>query len=324
MDVRKEWESYGKYPVCLAPMVDMCDIAFRILCRRHGACVAWTGMVNSNAWNMSKTYQQNQIQVDPEDRPLVLQMSGAADTDLLTTAKTLAEYGCPIDINLGCCMRVAKRGEYGYYMVNTEEKRENVIEIVSNIVKNVNVPMYAKIRELVDENGQPSVDITVEFAKQLEKAGISLITIHGRPASQDKQGPVNYELVKRIVESVSIPVIANGGIKSREDAKKIIDETGAIAAMSAQGFLWDPSSFDPNGKIPSTKIAREYLEICSRFDKIPLDVIRRHFFYIFDKELGKNGKNRAILGHTTSREQLAKFITLVEEGKVNEDSVIEL
>ena len=267
MSVRDKWNSFGRYPICLAPMVDMCDIAFRILCRRHGACVAWTGMMNTNAWNMSKTYQQNQIQDDPEDRPLVLQMSGAADTDLLATEKDLAMFGCQIDINLGCCQRVAKRGEYGYFMVNTEEKRQNVIEIIENIVQNINVPLYAKIRELCDDNGEPSIGITVEFAKQLEKAGVSLITIHGRPASQDKQGPLNSELVKRIVENVSIPVIANGGIKTIEDAHKLIDETGAIAVMAAQAFLFDPSSFDPNGRISNIQIAREYLDICSIFKK---------------------------------------------------------
>ena len=324
MSQRSEWESYGKYPICLAPMVDMCDIAFRILCRRHGISCAWTGMINTNSWNASKTYRQNQVQIDPEDKPLVMQISGAIDTDILSTAKGLSEFGFPIDINLGCCQRVAKRGEYGYFMVNTEEKRRNVIEVVCELVKNLKVPLYAKIRELTDENGTPSEEITVEFAKQLEKAGVSLITIHGRPASQDKKGPVDTNLVKAIASSLKIPVIANGGINTLEDAKKIIDETGAVAAMSAQALLYDPSAFDPNGSQPRCAIAREYLEICKRFPKIPFDVIRRHFFYFFDKELGTNGKNRATLGMVRDMEGLEKFIVAVEENRVSEDKVLEL
>jgi tRNA-dihydrouridine synthase 1 len=322
--LRSEWESYGKYPICLAPMVDMCDIAFRILCRRHGVACAWTGMINSNSWNASKTYRKNQVDIDPEDRPLVLQMSGAVDTDLLSAAKGLAEFGFPVDINLGCCQRVAKRGEYGYFMVNTEEKRMNVLEVVSELVKNLNVPLYAKIRELTDADGTPSEEITVEFAKQLEKAGVALITIHGRPASQDKNGPVDINLVKAIASSVKIPVIANGGINTLEDAKRIIDETGAIAAMSAQALLYDPSAFDPNGRQPKCKIAREYLEICKKFPKIPFDVIRRHFFYFFDNELGSSGKNRATLGMVRDFEGLEKFIVAVEENRVSDDKVLDL
>lgn len=317
MDVQQFWSNLGECPVCLAPMVEMGDIAFRILCHRHGCDVCWTGMINGSQWNRSKTYRQQQMEIDEEDKPLVIQISGSIDVDLLTTAKSMSEFGVPIDINLGCCQKVAKRGEYGYFMVDSEQKRQNVIQLVKSITSEISVPLYVKIRQLVDENNNPSIPITVEFAKHLEEAGAALITIHGRPASQDKHGPIDRQLVKAIVDAVKIPVIANGGITSLEEARDLIRETGAIAAMSAQSLLMDPTIFDKTGKKPNTVFALEYLSIFEKFH-VPFDVARRHFFYFFDKELGSSGEKRAALAKITTIDGLRQFVHDIENEKNKE------
>ncbi|EAY05891.1 hypothetical protein TVAG_353310 [Trichomonas vaginalis G3] len=314
MNVKEFWKSLGEYPVCLAPMVEMGDIAFRILCHRHGCDVCWTGMINGSQWNRSKTYRQQQIEYSEEDRPLVIQISGSIDVDLLTTAKSMSEFGVPIDINLGCCQKVAKRGEYGYFMVDSEQKRQNVVNLIKSIPSEITVPLYVKIRALTDESGIPSIPITVDFAKHLEEAGASLITIHGRSAAQDKHGPLNKELVKAVVQAVSIPVIVNGGINSLDDARNMIRETGAIAAMSAQSLLMDPTLFDKNGRQPNTVFALEYLDIFEKYH-VPFDVARRHFFYFFDKELGLNGQKRAALGRISDIQGLRDFVGEIERQK---------
>lgn len=306
----------GDNKAFLAPMVELGDIAFRIQVRRHKVLLCWTGMINANQWNMSKTYQREILPVSELDTPLVCQISGSVESDFISAAETISQFCCAVDLNLGCCMRIAKRGEFGYYSVNTENKRQNVIKCVKQISTSIKVPLFVKIRILSDEEGRPSPELTALFAQQLENAGASLITIHGRSEQQDKNGDIDIECIKSIVKLVKIPVIANGGISSIEQAKNVMKETGASGVMAAQALLKNPTLFDEDSHMTSSQMAREYLEIYKQIGG-KFDAARHHLFYFFDKELGDNKKARARLGTSRTVEELESFIDFVESGEIN-------
>ena len=309
------WKQFGENPICLAPMVEMNDLAFRILVRRHGVKVCWTGMINSKQWNMSKKYQQTTFQTNDIDTPLICQISGSLDSDLLSAANSLSSLPscCAIDINLGCCQRVAKRGNYGYFMVDTENKRQDVIKLVSDISQSIKKPLCVKIRMIED-----NVDLTVNFAKQLENAGAKILVIHARPSQQDKSGLMNIECVKEIVKNLSIPVIANGGINSKEDAERVIRESNAAGAMIGQALLKNPALFDSSQfsdtdeKTILFNVAREYLSIYKSINSSAFDIAKRHMFYIFDDILGSSGEMRKNMADTKTIDDMESFIDQLE------------
>ncbi|OHT13878.1 tRNA-dihydrouridine(20a/20b) synthase [NAD(P)+]-like protein [Tritrichomonas foetus] len=305
-DAWQFWKQFGDHPVCLAPMVEMGNLAFRTLVRKYNVDICWTGMINSNQWNMSKKYQQASFQTNENDRPLVGQISGSFDADLLSTAESLSAVCDALDINLGCCQKVAKRGNYGYYLVDTENKRQNVLKLVNQISEKINIPLCVKIRMIEDD-----INLTVNFAKELEKAGAKIITIHARSAQQDKKGEANITSIKEIVNAVKIPVIANGGINSKEMSKKVLDESGAAGIMVGQALLNNPALFSENSGISRFQIAREFLEIAKKVN-CPLDTTRRHMFYMFDEFLGNYNEYRRNLSCSNSFDEVENFISFLE------------
>ena len=247
-------------------------------------------MINSNQWGTGKKYQQSVFQTNKDDMPLICQVSGSFDSNILATAKDFTSLpNCvAIDINLGCCQKVAKRGNYGYFLVENENKRRNVIKMVEEISNGINVPLCVKIRMIEND-----VDITANFAQQLEKAGAKIITVHARSAEQDKSGDINIECIKKIVQSVKIPVIANGGIDSKEKAKKILEESGAAGVMIGQALLKNPALFCNDENLANKTIfdiAKEYIEIAKDVGGA-VDTTRKHMFYMFDKILGNNNED---------------------------------
>ncbi|KAH0792644.1 tRNA-dihydrouridine(16/17) synthase [NAD(P)(+)] [Histomonas meleagridis] len=300
------WSQFGSNPICLAPMVELGDLPFRILVRRHKVNICWTGMINANQWNMSKKFRESVMRTAECDKPLVAQISGSIESDLIGTAKSISTRCCAIDINLGCCQKVAKRGRFGYFMVDTNEKRINVLKLIKTLSSEICVPLFAKIR-MIDDN----IESTVEFAKQLESVGVKLITVHGRNTEQDKNGDVNVQCIREIVKSVGIPVIANGGIKSPEEAEEIIKKTGAAGAMVAQALLKNPVLFDKDANLNGFDVAREYISLYKEFGG-NFDATRRHMFYIFDKELGEDGVKRGNLARCRTPEELETFIDALQ------------
>lgn len=296
------WESLNS-KISLAPMVEMCDLPFRILVRKHCVNLCWTGMINSNQWNMSKTYRNKIFQTNDLDKPLVCQISGSISSDIIRTAKDLSNFCCAIDINLGCCQKVAKRSQFGYFMVDTADKRVNVLNLLKNVVKEINVPLFVKMR-MIDGD----IKETVEFAKKVEETGVKLITIHGRTTEQDKNGNVNIDCISEIVKNTRIPIIANGGVKSLEEANEIMMKTGAAGVMVAQALLRNPVVFDKDCKMNQIEIAQEYISLYKQYGN-DFDALRHHLFYILDSELGDSNTKRSQLGTSHTVPELESFIS---------------
>jgi tRNA-dihydrouridine synthase 1 len=160
----------------------------------------------------------------------------------------------------------------------------------------------AKIRIFPDDIG-----LTVSFARELEAHGVAAIAVHGRAGQRDKHSTVATEAIKAVVEAVSIPVIANGGVGSLEDVEAILRETGAAAVMVGQALMRDPTALDPRGRSERKEYAREYLRL-ARANSVAIGYVRKHVFQFFEDVMrSKPGISEKVTNAQTI-EELEAFV----------------
>ena len=284
--VEKLLSQFSKEDVFLAPMADVNDFAFRRLCREKGGIkLCWTGFIVSHQWVIAdnEAKRRDVFYTDGCEKNLVGQLLGNNADELIQTAKDIEKYCDMIDLNLGCTHCVASKTECGFYMTNNAIKRAETIKIVQKLSENLTKPLSAKIRVIPDGGGKPSIEETVKFAQELENAGVNLLTVHGRTMRSDKHGDVDYELISRVVKGVSIPVIANGGVNSKEDALDLIEKTGARFAMAAQCFVSNPMHLVSPDLSPS-EIAKEYIRYAKESDE-SIHHAKKHMYGFFSNKL---------------------------------------
>ena len=204
------------------------------------------------------------------DTPLIAQFAGDDADCLVAAAKHVENSVTAIDLNLGCPQGIARRGNYGAFLLPQTCK---VIDILGKMVNGLECPVTAKIRRLNSDED------TIELCKQIEDCGASLITVHGRYKEQNKQfvGEVNWDIIKRIKDAVSIPVVANGGVGSYEDAMACLRETCADGVMSAEGILEKPYLFNQHLDAASAtdfvnvhfKMLSNFMDLSVLFSKQP-------------------------------------------------------
>ncbi|KAH9590524.1 tRNA-dihydrouridine(16/17) synthase [NAD(P)(+)]-like protein [Schistosoma haematobium] len=227
MSLLDSWNS-PKY--VLAPMVDGSELAWRMLGRKYGVQLTFTPMINSTAFLINMKYRRSCLQFASEDRPLIVQvrMSEKNYYFRFKCAKLVQPFCDAVDLNLGCPQGIAKRGHYGAFL---QDEWNSLKEIVSRASLELNVPVTCKIRIFSD------VERTVQYAKLLEAAGASMLTVHGRTREMkgQKTGLADWNQIRAVKEAVKIPVIANGNIQYLSDVHQCLDSTKADAVMSA-GF----------------------------------------------------------------------------------------
>ncbi len=221
----------------LAPMAGVADITFREICKSFGASYTETEMISSKGLTMGDKKSRELMKISKAERPTAIQIFGN-DPEIMKNAavKALSESPDVIDINLGCPAPKIIKGDSGSSLLKNPAL---VGKIVKNVSAAVNVPVTVKIRSGWDEN---SVNAP-EIAKIAEENGAAAVTVHGRTKEQMYRDPVNFEIIKRVKESVSIPVIGNGGIVDALSAKKMYDETGCDLIMVGRGALGRPWIF---------------------------------------------------------------------------------
>ena len=222
--------------VVLAPMAGVCNSAFRRIIKEMGCGLIYAEMVSDKALVYDNEKTKSMLYMEEEERPIAQQIFGSDKDSFVKAAKLVEKEMKPdiIDINMGCPVpKVALRSQAGSALLKNPDK---VFDIVSSVVKAVNVPVTVKIRSGWDKN---SIN-AVEIAKTCEAAGASAITVHPRTRSQGYSGKADWSIIKEVKDSVNIPVIGNGDIVTCFDAKKMIDETGCDAVMIGRGCLGNP------------------------------------------------------------------------------------
>lgn len=235
----------------LAPMAGVSDRAYRELCVRFGAAYCVSEMVSSKALSFNSKKSEELMEISDLERPCGIQIFGDDPKCMADAAKHALENKPDIiDINMGCpAPKISTNGSGSALMKNPRLCGE----IVKAVTAVTDIPVTVKIRKGWDDD---SVN-AVEVAKICESAGAAAITVHGRTRQQYYKPPVDYDIIKAVRESVSVPVIANGDIDSAERAKKIMDITGCDLVMIGRATLGNPWIFsqinayleNPNVKI---------------------------------------------------------------------------
>ena len=231
--------TFPKYPVFLAPMEDVTDISFRLLCKKFGADMVYTEFISSDALirNVQKTHQK--LTISEDERPVTIQIYGR-DPEAMVEAAKICEEANPdiIDINFGCPVKkVAGKGA-GSGMLRTPEL---MLDITKKVVDAVNIPVTVKTRLGWDNDSK----IIVPLAEQLQDCGIEALTIHGRTRAQMYTGQADWSLIADVKNNprMHIPIIGNGDVNSPEVCKQRFDETGVDAVMIGRACFGAPWIF---------------------------------------------------------------------------------
>lgn len=225
----------------LGPMAAYTDIAFRLLCRKHGAAMCFTEFSNANAIIRDTATSWSLMQTCREEMPVGIQIFGPDAKSMAQSVKMINEkvsegglFASCIDINFGCPSGSVIRAGAGSALLKKPEKMQ---EIAQACVSASEIPITAKIR------AGWSSDNAVPLAKLLEKSGISGITVHWRTATEGRKRQAGWQGLNKVKEEVSMPVIANGGASTPELAVKLLQESGCDAVMISSGALGKPDIF---------------------------------------------------------------------------------
>lgn len=230
---------FGPHPVFLAPMEDVTDIGFRLLCKRFGASMVYTEFVSAEALVRSIKSTMNKLTISDEERPVGIQIYGR-DIDSMVEAAKIVEQANPdlIDLNFGCPVKkVAGKGAGAGMLQNIPL----LLEITREVVKAVNVPVTVKTRL-----GWNSDNLVItDLAEQLQDCGISALTIHGRTRAQMYTGQADWTLIGEVKRNprIHIPIIGNGDITTPEEAAKAFEDYGVDAIMVGRATFGRPWIF---------------------------------------------------------------------------------
>ena len=258
--------TFDNYPVFLAPMEDVTDISFRLLCKEFGADMVYTEFISSDALIRHINKTKAKLEVSAEERPVVVQIYGK-EIDAMVEAAKICEEASPdiIDLNFGCPVKkVASKGAGAGMLKNPEL----MLAITREVVKAVRIPITVKTRLGWDNDSK----IIVDLAEKLQDCGIAALTIHGRTRSQMYTGEADWTLIGEIKNNprMKIPVIGNGDINSPEKCKEAFDRFGVDAVMVGRasiGCPWifkDIKTFLNTGKLPEKESFTYYLEILKK------------------------------------------------------------
>lgn len=224
-----------KNKIIIAPLAGYTNEAYRIIMKEAGASLTYTEMISAKGliFNSDNTWELTRINKD--EHPVSLQLFGGDVEDLVKAAILIDQNtNCDIiDINMGCPVRKVLKAQSGSYLLQHVALIE---DIVSSVVRAVVKPVTIKIRAGINHD---NINV-IEVAKAIERAGASAIAIHGRTQSDLYKGKVNLEFIKMVKESVAIPVIGNGDIKTIEDAVEMFAYTKCDAIMIGRASLGNP------------------------------------------------------------------------------------
>ncbi len=257
---------FGDFPVFLAPLEDITDLPYRLICREYGADLVYTEFVSSDALIRDVNRSVEKSRIEEKERPVAIQIFGHDEESMRLAAQKVAEAKPDlIDINWGCPVRKVVAKGAGSAILKDIPK---MLRITKAVVDAVDLPVTIKTRLGWDHTHKP----IVEVAEQLQDVGIKAISIHGRTRSQMYGGEADWDLIKAVKQNprMKIPVIGNGDVDSPQVAKMRFEQCGVDAIMIGRAAIGNPWLFSQvknylNNGILDTRVSLDdRLKLCKR------------------------------------------------------------
>lgn len=303
-------------PVILAPMAGVTDFAFRQLVKEFDCGLVCAEMVSSKGLIYHNDRTVEMLTIHPEERPISIQIFGCEPEIMAQAALIVEEKGADIiDINMGCPVPKVVKNQEGSALMKNLQLAGAIVEAV---VKAVNTPITVKMRKGWNENQVNAV----ELAKIVEAAGAAAVAVHGRTREQYYSGQADWEIIKKVKASLSIPVIGSGDVTSPEEAKKMLEETGCDGVMIGRGALGNPWVFKrtvhylETGELLPLPTVRERVQVALRHldlliqakgEYIGTREMRKHAAW-YTKGLPESAQLRRLINTTNTKEELVAVL----------------
>ncbi|KXH86803.1 tRNA dihydrouridine synthase DusB [Sporosarcina sp. HYO08] len=249
--------------VVLAPMAGISNSAFRLTVKEFGAGLIYAEMISDKGIVFKNDRTMSMLYIDERENPLSLQIFGGEKETLVEAARYVDQHTTAdiIDINMGCPVNKIIKCEAGAKWLLDPNK---IYEMVSAVVDNVKKPVSIKMRIGWDDDHI----FAVENARAIERAGGAAVAVHGRTRLQMYEGKANWDIIRQVKESVSIPVIGNGDVATPQDAKNMLEQTGVDGVMIGRAALGDPwmiyrtVQYLETGELMDEPNVREKIDVC--------------------------------------------------------------
>jgi len=268
--------------ILLAPMEDITDVSFRLICKELGADVVYTEFVNSEGLVRASEKTHDKLKIIEEERPVGIQIYGSSIESMVGGAIIAeAEHPDLIDINAGCWVKNVVGCGAGSALLKDPPYMQ---KMVTEVVKSVSLPVTVKTRIGWDDD----TILIIEVAKRMEDAGAKALTVHCRTRKQGHKGDADWTWIPKVREVVNIPVVLNGGVMSANHVKLAFDQTGADGVMIARGAIGNPWIFQDAKELMNVGSISGVID-----DKIKIKTCLRHL----QLATKVKGERRAILEH---------------------------